>query len=526
MDALKKPGWKKPVPRRGRLKYHLRIFLVSIVCIWGVVGMFAALEYRNVMRYRVESLANSVDLAVGNILVGHDEGRDMRPFMNFLETYLEESPLQGMSMSIYDAGTGQLLYSHGPVIREVPPQAIGMEPTLKADGTRSVQVFDIKLKDGRKIFMYNKGESADGEIVIHTYLPNSREVDNALNIGYTFWLIVIFVGLGGSVVAWVITAHQAKNITLLHDFASRAATDREFIPMGDFPKDEIGDISRQIVASYNARMQANVRREREHVIALKATEEKNNLKRVMTNNISHELKTPIGIIRSYLEMIMSNPDMSAEERTYFLGKAQNNVERLVSMMNDLSTMTRLEESNDKIPLSDIDFHDLIFSMAEDFTQSGLLGDIDFRYNIPIDCHVYGNGELLIGVISNLAKNAVAYSQGSQIGIALIGRNDNFYTFSFYDDGVGVGEEHLPHLFDRFYRIDTGRSRKVGGTGLGLPIVKSSVNTMGGSITVRNRRGGGLEFVFTLRKVKPLAKPRDPGEPQAAGDVKAAGDSKA
>lgn len=501
MDTNKTAPSNHGFPTRGRLKYQLKLFLIAIACLWGVVAVFACLEYRNVKRYKVESLANSVDLAVGNILAGHEDGRDMMPFMNFFESYLEDSPLKGMSMSIYDASTSRLLYSRGAAIREMPAEAVGVEPTLRADGTRSIQIFNIRLKDGRKIFLYHKGESADGEIIIHTYLPQSGEIDNILNIGPSFWLIVAFVVLAGSVVAWVVTAHQAKNITLLHDFASRAATDREFIPMGDFPKDEIGDISRQIVAIYNARMQANVRREREHVIALKATEEKNNLKRVMTNNISHELKTPIGIIRSYLEMIISNPDMSAEERNHFLRKAQNNVERLVSMMNDLSTMTRLEESNDKIPISDIDFHDLVFSMAEDFSQSGLLKSVDFRYNIPLDCHVYGNGELLIGMLSNLTKNAVAYSQGTEIGIVLMGRNENYYTFSFYDNGVGVGEEHLPHLFDRFYRIDTGRSRKVGGTGLGLPIVKSSVNTMGGSVTVRNRRGGGLEFIFTLRRVK-------------------------
>lgn len=501
MSSLDNLSKRLRLSNKRRLRYQLRIFLLATLCIWTVVGIFAGLEYRDVKHYRVAALTGSVDLAVGNILIGHSKGRDMRPFLNFLEAYLDDSALDNMSMAIYDTSNGQLLYSVGPLITEEPRAAQNAEPDLKGDGTRSLNLFNVRLSDGRKIFLYNKGESADGEIVIHTYLPQGQEVDNALEIGATFWLIVIFVGLLGTVGAWIITAHQAKNITLLHDFASRAASDREFIPMGDFPKDEIGDISRQIVAIYNARMQANVRREREHVIALKATEEKNKIKRMMTNNISHELKTPIGIIRSYLEMIMANPDMTADERNYFLGKAQNNVERLVSMMNDLSMMTRLEESNDKIPLSDIDFHDLVFNLAEDFTRSGMVGDMDFSYNIPIDCHVYGNGELLIGVISNLAKNAVAYSQGKNIGITLLGRNDNFYTFSFYDDGVGVSDEHLSHLFDRFYRIDTGRSRKVGGTGLGLPIVKSSINTMGGSVTVRNRRGGGLEFVFTLRRVK-------------------------
>lgn len=486
---------------KGRLKYHLKLFLIAIGCLWSVVGVFAGLEYRNVKRYRVDSLAGNVDLAVGTLLTVYDANRNMPSFLNFLESYLDDSPLEDMSMTICDAKTGKLLYSYGDSISVIPPEASGLEPALRVDGTRSLQIFDITLHGGKAIFLYHRGVSADGEIVVHAYLPQTDDVEDVLSIGATFWLIVIFVWLAGSVAAWIITAHQAKNIILLHDFASRAASDREFIPMGDFPKDEIGDISRQIVAIYNARMQANVRREREHVIALKATEEKNNIKRMMTNNISHELKTPIGIVRSYIEMIIGNPDMSTEERNYFLGKAQANVERLVAMMNDLSTMTRLEESNDKIPISDIDFHELVFSLAEDFIQSGLLKSIDFNYSIPIDCHVYGNGELLIGVLSNLAKNAVAYSQCTEIGIALIGRNDNFYTFSFYDNGVGVGEEHLPHLFERFYRIDTGRSRKVGGTGLGLPIVKSSVNTMGGSITVRNRRGGGLEFIFTLRRVK-------------------------
>ena len=84
---------------------------------------------------------------------------------------------------------------------------------------------------------------------------------------------------------------------------------------------------------------------------------------------------------------------------------------------------------------------------------------------------------------------------------MIAESERYYTFSFYDNGTGVGEEHIPRLFDRFYRVDTGRSRKVGGTGLGLPIVKSTVEALGGTITVRNRSTGGLEFFFTLEKWK-------------------------
>lgn len=483
------------------IKYQIKLFLTTFVCLWSLIGLFAYLEYRNVMSSRTESISARLDVAVGNLLDCHDTGGDMGQFIRFMENYLEESTISDMCMSIYDTKSGKLIHNFGPGLQTKIPDAEGIQPKKRSDGTSGVRLYNVKDPEGNKLLIYDQGISEDGQIEIFTWLPKDGSINKSMHMGSSFWLIVLFVGVAGSVLAWVLTSHQAKNIYLLRDFAERAAADREFIPMGDFPSDEIGDISRQIVAIYNSRTQANVRREREHIIALKATEEKNNLKREMTNNISHELKTPIGIIRSYLDMILNTPEMDDTERNYFLTKAKANVERLVSMMNDLSTMTRLEESNDTVPLSDIDFHDLVFNLAEDLTRSGVLGEMELFYNIPLDSHVEGNGELLIGVLSNLARNAVAYSQGTRIDINQIARNDNFYTFSFADNGVGVGPEHLEHIFERFYRIDKGRSRKVGGTGLGLPIVKSSINTMGGSITVRNRKSGGLEFIFTLRRIK-------------------------
>ena len=311
----------------------------------------------------------------------------------------------------------------------------------------------------------------------------------------------IGIGLLGSVLAFITTSHQAKNVSLLNDFAKRAASDRDFIPMGDFPSDEIGEISRQIVAIYNSRMQANMRREHEHEIALKVTEEKNKMKHVLTDNISHELKTPIGIIRAYVEMMLTEEDMPAADRKRFLEKTQANVERLVAMLNDLSTMTRLEESGGKIPIKEVDFSLLVYSIADEMEQSGILNGFNLKTDLPPDIMVLGNEGLLTSVLQNLTKNSIAYSQGTEIGISLLDKTEGYYTFSFYDNGVGVGKEHIPHLFDRFYRVDTGRSRKVGGAGLGLPIVKSSINNMGGSVSVRNRRGGGLEFIFTLCRPK-------------------------
>ena len=94
-----------------------------------------------------------------------------------------------------------------------------------------------------------------------------------------------------------------------------------------------------------------------------------------------------------------------------------------------------------------------------------------------------------------------HSKGTEIGIHLIAESEQFYTFAFWDNGHGVDPANIPHLFDRFFRVDSGRSRKTGGTGLGLPIVKNTIEAMGGVLSAHNRSNGGLEFVFTLKKYK-------------------------
>ncbi len=489
---------------KRNIRYQLRLFLTALACIWVVVLGFAWLKYHIEKESRREMLQQRVRLAVGNIIDAHEKGRELKPYMDFVDRYFANSDLCDISITVYDKVTGEATYTIGDLRTCVPSEddLTHAENETYVDGSEVKRLTDITIGPNKeKIFFFSSRTSPDGQIEVRTYLPYTPEVHRALRIRTEFWIMILGVGVVGSVLAFFITKHQAKNVALLHDFARRAAADRDFIPMGDFPSDEIGDISRQIVAIYNSRMQANVRREREHIIALKATDEKNLMKRTLTNNISHELKTPIGIIRGYIDMIISQPDMPEEDRIHFLQKTQQNVERIVGMLADLSTMTRLEEGSKNITVKSINFHDFIFTLEEDVRGSGLTGDMDFRYNLPLDCMVRGNEGLLTSAITNLVKNARAYSQGTVMGIDLLGRNENFYTFSFYDNGVGVGEEHLQHIFDRFYRIDVGRSRKSGGTGLGLPIVKSSINSMGGSISVRNRKGGGLEFIFTLPRVK-------------------------
>lgn len=482
--------------RQPRINYAVRLFLVAAGCVWAVIIGTAILTAQQEHRLRIQNFVERCDMATASLADAHNHKRDIAGQLRFIKDYMANTYLKDLNIQIYDNHTHRLLYSMGEIYEGTPSEAANKIRVPQLDGTKLLRMIDQDLANN-ELYYYSSRITADGALDIRVTVMGSDELTAAVSIGPILWLIVLGVGALGTFLAYMLASTQARNVNLLHDFARRAAADRDFIPMGDFRSDEIGDISRQIVAIYNSRMQANVRREREHVIALKAIQEKNSMKRMLTDNISHELKTPIGIIRAYVEMLLNQPDMPEEDRIHFLRKAQTNVERLVTMLNDLSTMTRLDESGSNIPIKEIDFHATLFALADDLNKSNIANGMEFHYNVPLDCVILGNEGLLNSVLQNLIKNAAAYSQGTQISVDLLGRNKRYFTFSFSDNGTGVGEEHLTHLFDRFYRVDTGRSRKTGGTGLGLPIVKSAINSMGGSITVRNRRGGGLEFIFTL-----------------------------
>ena len=121
--------------------------------------------------------------------------------------------------------------------------------------------------------------------------------------------------------------------------------------------------------------------------------------------------------------------------------------------------------------------------------------VDFPDEVIVD----GNPSLIGSIFRNLTENAIAYSEGKHIYISLLENNDKMCRIRFEDDGKGVAQEELPRIFERFYRVDKGRSRQKGGTGLGLAIVKHAVQFHGGTIVATNRPSGGLRFDFTLRK---------------------------
>ena len=204
-------------------------------------------------------------------------------------------------------------------------------------------------------------------------------------------------------------------------------------------------------------------------------------------------------IQGYLETLLANPSLDAQRRTDFLEKSAAQTERLRRLLADISTITRMDEASQLIQKERVVLNDLIAEVTADIELKPADQRLRMNIDFPQQVEIVGSPSLLASIFRNLADNAAAYSGGRDIFIRLLSDTPEECTVSFADNGIGIGEEHLPHIFERFYRIDKGRSRKQGGTGLGLAIVKNAVAIHGGTITARERERGGLEFVFTLKK---------------------------
>lgn len=229
-------------------------------------------------------------------------------------------------------------------------------------------------------------------------------------------------------------------------------------------------------------------------------QEQDMLKRQLTQNISHELKTPVSSIQGFMEILMNNPDIDEEKRNFYIQRSYSQALRLTYLLRDISMLTKLDESSDLFERAPVKLKTVIENVLQDVALE--LEDKNFKVRVKVSdkVEINGNDSLLYSLFRNLVDNSLHYA-GTDITITIncYRSDDEFYYFSFADNGVGVEDKHLVRIFERFYRVDKGRSRKLGGTGLGLAIVKNAIAVHGGRISAKKHAGGGLEFLFTLRK---------------------------
>jgi two-component system OmpR family sensor kinase/two-component system phosphate regulon sensor histidine kinase PhoR len=221
------------------------------------------------------------------------------------------------------------------------------------------------------------------------------------------------------------------------------------------------------------------------------------IKQQMTENIAHELKTPVSSIKGLLETVV-NSKIEKTQRKDFIRRAYAQTCRLADLIDDISLLTNIEEAGHLYPIEKVNLNQVINNILNDLQGKISEHHIRTEVNIPENVELTGNPVLLYSIFRNLLENAINYA-GDNITVRIdkyMEDPQNYY-FSFSDSGTGVPDQDIPRLFERFYRVDKSRDRKSGGTGLGLSIVKNAVLFHKGEISVKNRKGGGLEFFFSL-----------------------------
>lgn len=222
-------------------------------------------------------------------------------------------------------------------------------------------------------------------------------------------------------------------------------------------------------------------------------------------NVSHELKTPLFTVQGYILTLLDGALEDKSVRKKYLQRANKGVERLIYIIRDLDLITKLEVGDLNLELTDFDIIELIENVFDLLEMKAAKKSISLTFDMSYDEPVLVRADLerIQQVLSNLLVNSIKYGhKGGTTEVSVENLIKNKVIVRVTDNGEGIAEEHIPRLFERFYRVDKSGSRKEGGSGLGLSIVKHIIEAHGEKIYVESVEGVGSEFSFTLEKAKP------------------------
>ena len=407
---------------------------------WAIVFCFIGFQYLREKEYKSEFLNAQLQQYNRHLLETVEEGL---PYEDYIATH--DKPFDKLRISIITL-SGAVVYDNTISLDSLDNHRNRPEVAKALADGEGYNISRQSASDGREYFYSaTRGE----RVVVRTAIPYSNTLHDLLEADWSFLVVMISISLAMSIVAYFTTRRLGKDI--------------------------------------------------ERVNRYEAEQEQNRLKRQLTNNINHELKTPVASIQVCLETLLSGIALSEEKRQELIERCYTHNERLRRLLSDVSLITRLEDGSGLINRERVVINQIIDEIAEELEVMPEEERLTLHTSFDEEVAVEGNLSLIGSIFSNLTENAIAYSEGKNIYITILENSKEQVLIRFEDDGKGVSKEQLPHLFERFYRVDKGRSRKKGGTGLGLAIVKHAVQFHGGTISVTNRPSGGLRFDFTLRK---------------------------
>ncbi len=409
---------------------------------WAIVLCFIGFQYLREKEYKSDFLNAQLQQYNRHLLVAVEEGK---PYEEYIASH--EKPFDDLRITLITL-LGAVIYDNTISLDSLDNHQSRPEVANALAKGEGYNISRQSASDGREYFYSaTRGE----RVVVRTAIPYSNTLHDLLETDWSFLVVMISISLAMNILAYLTTRRLGTDI--------------------------------------------------ERVNRYEAEQERNRLKRQLTNNINHELKTPVASIQVCLETLLSGIVLSEDIRQELIERCYTHNERLRRLLNEVSLITRMEDGSALINRERVVINEIIDEVTEELEimpkEKRLMLNTDFDEDVIVN----GNPSLIGSIFRNLTENTIAYSEGKNIYISLLENNEKTCRIRFEDDGKGVEQKHLPHLFERFYRIDKGRSRQKGGTGLGLAIVKHAVQFHGGTIIVTNRPNGGLRFDFTLSKHK-------------------------
>ncbi len=574
------------------MRLYQKLFLYFFGMIFILFATITFVQYQRERSSRADELDKLLDTY--NLII-HNYIEEKNYTWQNLDQIVRLFPDKSLRVTVVDM-SGSVLYDSS------------VKETEKLENHRNRPEFLLAAQSGRgkalrrsattgKEYYYYAGKFSN--FYIRSALPYNLELKSLLMTNMFFFYFMVVILLLAMVALYFITKNFTKTIDRMRIFTERAKNGEELDVDVEFPKDELGEISSNMVMLYRqlAKTKNAVNNEREKLINhlyisqeglgifssekkeiltnttfiqyasfltdkseatsheifnlaefaeinqfiddnlkgkqmrrkrmtiekdsryffvqcivfqdetfeisisdVTAQEHENELKRQLTQNISHELKTPVSTIMGYMESILENPGMEPERQKFFIERSFQQSQRLTALLQDISILNKLDEKQKIYEKEECNIYFILQEVLNDLHLEIEEKRFTVVTNVDKNVLILGNSSLVYSIFRNLMDNALSYAgENLKVEINCYREDERFYYFTFSDNGVGVSEEHLNRLFERFYRVDKGRSRKMGGTGLGLAIVKNAVIYLKGTITAKKTPGGGLTFVFSLKK---------------------------
>jgi two-component system phosphate regulon sensor histidine kinase PhoR len=303
--------------------------------------------------------------------------------------------------------------------------------------------------------------------------------------------VVSLIG-GYLILVYALELFIYRKIKLVYKSIAKTKTTKEITESKmDMKSDIIRDVEDEAIKT--------VIQDRQTIEQLKRMEE---YRRQFLGDVSHELKTPIFHIQGYIETLLDGGLQDQSINLRYLKKAAKNAERLNAIVEDLETIALIEDGKLNMDEEEFNLWELVNEVFDQLAGQAKHNDISLKFKKGFinPCFIRGDRERIRQIFVNLITNAIKYGRpGGKVTVGDYDMDEK-YLIEVCDNGIGIDEEHLPRIFERFYRVDKSRSREKGGTGLGLSIVKHILEAHKQTINVRSTPGEGTTFTFTLDKV--------------------------